>query len=122
MRATSEHRLYRLRLEELPNPERAAFATDAALLDPAIGHVVDAVGGHVVDDHAADVELLEGAPGMAQIVGEDPCLQAEAAGVDLGESLLDLIEWEGYDQRREGLRWAIEDMTELRLMVMTKQG
>ena len=84
--------------------ESYAFASQAALFHSAVGHIVDAPGRYFVDDHATDLEGLEGAPGVIQIIGEDACLQPEAAGVDLGEGVLDIAEGEGHDERRESDR------------------
>ena len=59
--------------------------------------------GHVVHDDAADLERLEGAPGVRQVVREDARLEAEATVVDLGQRVLEVAEREGDDERREGL-------------------
>src|SRR4029077_17150623 len=54
-----------------------AFTSQAGVLDAPIGHVVDAVHGNVIDDHAADLEVLEGMPRMRQVVGEHARLESE---------------------------------------------
>src|SRR4051794_18428824 len=54
------------------------LAPQARVLDAAKRHVVDPVGRSVVHDHAADVQALERAPGMVEVVREHARLQPEA--------------------------------------------
>ena len=49
-----------------------ALAAQPRVLHAAVGHVVHAERRHVVVDHPADLEALEGPEGRGQIVGEDP--------------------------------------------------
>ena len=80
-----------------------AFATDAGVLHAAVWHVVDAVGRHVVDDDATDVEPIERAPGVGQVVREDARLQPVVGVVDAADRLVEVVEPEGDDDRGEGL-------------------
>ena len=45
-----------------------ALAAEARVLHAAVGHVVDAEARHVVDDHAADLELVPGAQRVDEVV------------------------------------------------------
>src|SRR5688500_13149667 len=67
-----------------------ALAPEAAVLDAAVRHVVDPVGRHVVHDHAPDFQLLEGPPGMCQVVGEDTGLQTEERVVDAADGVVEV--------------------------------
>src|SRR5690606_34928532 len=69
-----------------------ALASEAGILDPAVGHVVHAEAGHVADHHAADLEPVPGAHGMGQAVGEHAGLQAEVRIVDGGERRVEILE------------------------------
>src|SRR4051812_28792552 len=51
------------------------LASQAGVLDAAERHVVDPVGRSVVDDHSADVQALECAPGVVEVVGEEAGLE-----------------------------------------------
>src|SRR3546814_6446462 len=54
--------------------EAHAFAAETRILDPAIGHVVDAVGGHIIDDDAANVEMIPRPQYLVDVACEQPCL------------------------------------------------
>ena len=47
------------------------LSAEAGILDAAIGHVVDAIGGDVVDHDASCLDLLEGDQRSFQVIGED---------------------------------------------------
>ena len=67
--------------------EPDALAADAGLLGAAVRHLVGAVGGHVADDDAADLQGTVGAEGGLEIVGEHARLEAVLGVVDGGEGL-----------------------------------
>ena len=56
------------------------LAAKAGVLQPAVRHVVDAPGRDVIDDHAADLQLVVRQQRALQVVGEDAALQAELRG------------------------------------------
>src|SRR5688572_4596535 len=87
--------------------EAHAFAAEAGILDAAIGHVVDPVGRHVVDDDAADVEPVPGLEHPEQIAGEQAGLEAELAVVDLVEGGAEILEF-GQDRDRAERLLAID--------------
>ena len=68
-------------LGELSDGVGGALAGVAGLLDPAVGHLVGAEGGHLVDEDAAELEPVAGLEGEAGVAGEDPGLEAEAGVV-----------------------------------------
>src|SRR3954453_8560332 len=80
-----------------------SLATLARVLDAAVRHGVDPVRRHVVDDHAADVQLLEAPPRVAQLAGEDAGLEAEEGVVDPADGLVEVTERERDDERSERL-------------------
>src|SRR5687767_6657267 len=80
-----------------------AFPAGAGVLDPAVGHLVGAVAGHVADDDAADVEGPVGAERGLQVVGEHAGLQAEPGGVHRGEGLVVGVDGGEDDDRPEHL-------------------
>src|SRR3546814_1750160 len=55
--------------------EADALAAEPRILDSAIGHVVDAVGGDVVDDDAADLQLVPCRQHLMQVAGEKAGLE-----------------------------------------------
>lgn len=70
--------------------EADAFPSAAGVFDSAVGHVVDAPGGNVADNDAADFELVEGALRFVEVASEDAGLQAEATVVDDFQSLIEI--------------------------------
>ena len=62
-----------------------AFAAEAGVFGAAVGEVVEAGGGDVVDDDAAHVEGGEGEAGLEEVAGEDAGVEAEGGVVDAGE-------------------------------------
>src|SRR3546814_8228609 len=58
--------------------EPDALTPETAVLHPAIGHVVDAVGGYVVDDDAADGEMVQSLQNFVQVASEEPRLRSDS--------------------------------------------
>src|SRR3546814_7941161 len=83
--------------------ETDALAAQPGILDPAIGHVVDAIGGDVVDDDAADLEIVPRRQHLVQVAGEEARLKAELAVVALGERLTPIGEARPDGERAERL-------------------
>src|SRR3546814_10700919 len=82
--------------------EADALAAEPRILDSAIGHVVDAVGGDVVDDDAADLQLVPCRQHLMQVAGEKAGLEPELAVVDLGERIVPVGEFRQNGERAEG--------------------
>ena len=57
--------------------EADAFATEAAVLDSAVGHVVDPPGGDVADDNTADFKGVPRLEGLVDVAGKDAGLEAK---------------------------------------------
>ena len=83
--------------------QRRPSRPEPGVLDAAVRHVVDPVGRDVVDDDTADLELVEGLPGVREVVGEDAGLESERAVVDLAHGVREVGEREDDDERRERL-------------------
>src|SRR5260221_6843305 len=66
-----------LELRHLLHGVAQALAPRATLLHAAIGHVVGTVGRDVVDDDAADLELLAGVECLRQVMREDTMDEAQ---------------------------------------------
>src|SRR5687767_14854556 len=58
------------------------FPAETGGFHAAVGHVIDAVGGDVVHDHAARLDVLEGVQGAFQVVGKDTSLETVNRVVD----------------------------------------
>lgn len=69
-------------------PQGDGFA-QPRFLDAAIGHVVHAKAGHVVDDDPADLQLVECVKGVADVLGE------HTRGVGALATLQPLIDFKG---------------------------
>src|SRR4051794_6845186 len=59
------------RLGHLLDGVAEPLAAETRVLHSSERHVVDPVRRRVVDDNAADVQLLEGAPGVGEVVREE---------------------------------------------------
>src|SRR3546814_10089608 len=64
--------------------------------------VVDAVGGDVVDDDAADLQLVPCRQHLMPVAGEKADLEPELADVDLGERIVPVGEFRQDGERAEG--------------------
>jgi len=60
-----------------------AFAAHAGAFVAAVGHVVDAAGGEIVDHDAADMQGIDGIVNMAEMIAENRRLQAKFGAVDI---------------------------------------
>src|SRR5215210_3235500 len=94
---------HELQLGHLLDRVAQALAAEAGLLDAAVRHVVDAERRHVVDDQAADLDAVEGAVDDAHVVREEPRLQPEVARAGRADRVVDVVEAEDADERRERL-------------------
>ena len=68
-----------------------AFPACAALFDAAVGHVLDAECGNLVDQHGAGLDFLVGAECLGEVVGEDAGLEAEIGGIHKFDSLVECV-------------------------------
>src|SRR5207342_3714915 len=64
-------------LGQLLDGEGGALASVAGVLDAAVGHLVGAEGGDLVDQDAAELERGRGLEAAADVTREDPRLKAE---------------------------------------------
>src|SRR5439155_14790649 len=80
-----------------------ALAAVARALRAAVGHLVDAERVDVVDDQRADLEALERPVDDADVVREEPGLQAELRRVRARERLVHVRVRRESDDRRERL-------------------
>jgi hypothetical protein len=67
-----------------------AFASEAAVLDAAVGEIIDPPRGDFIDQDPADFELVPGAEGMLDARGEHAGVDAVAAVVDFGEGVAEV--------------------------------
>lgn len=58
----------------------------------AIGHIVDAVAGHVIDDDPAKLKLVPGIEHLEQVAREDAYLKAELAVIHDPQRLVEFVE------------------------------
>src|SRR3546814_10842550 len=82
--------------------EADAFAAKPGIFDTTIGHVVYAVGGDIVDDHASDIKPVPCIEHLEKIAGEDASLQSELAIVDFFECCVEIAEAGEDGERAEG--------------------
>lgn len=67
-----------------------AFAAEAAVLDAAVGEIIDPPRGDFIDQDPADFELVPGAERMLDARGEHAGVDAVAAVVDFGEGVAEV--------------------------------
>ena len=65
--------------------------------------MIDPVGRDVVEDHATDLEVVEGGPRSGEVIREHARLEAEGAVVHAVHGLVQRREWERDHERRERL-------------------
>src|SRR6266566_7439833 len=68
-------------VSEFANRVSGALACVARILDAAVGHLVGPERGRLVDDDAAELELLRGVQRSLELAREDPGLEPVARAV-----------------------------------------
>ena len=67
--------------------ETDAFSTESTVFNAAVGHVIDAPGWDIADNHTADIERVPDKLCVVEVSGEDARLQSKGAVVDFGEGI-----------------------------------